>query len=216
MSGGIEHEPTIAGRVGRFGRQYVERAGQLQQRAQRFGANKRHIAVQHEDARLVGNRGHGLQNRVPGALLCRLLDPAQIRLVGECRFHLVAAMAEHDMDAGGRQFACGSDYMRQHRSAGDPVQHLRQGGLHPLAFAGGEDDHVQGRKCIHGFGGSGLSWGDSSAWRPGSVARPGRHKPSICAKGRYSKRSRCVPAGTRTARKGVRNSPNCAGWIAIA
>ena len=83
-----------------------------------------------------------------GAELLRLLGPVQVGLVGERRAHLLAAMAVDHVDAGRLQRARGVDHVRQHRPPGDLLQHLRQRGLHPLAFAGGEDDDVQG--CGHG------------------------------------------------------------------
>ena len=63
---------------------------------------------------------------------------------------LLAKMAVDDMDARRPQGPCRVEHMREHRPAGERHQHLRLGRLHPLAFAGGEDDHMQ-RRAAHGI-----------------------------------------------------------------
>ena len=56
---------------------------------------------------------------------------------------LVAAVAMHDVDRSGPEFAGRVDHVGQHRPAGDLLQDLGQRGTHALAFAGGEDDDVE-------------------------------------------------------------------------
>jgi hypothetical protein len=86
-----------------------------------------------------------------GAQLLFLLGPVQIGLVGEGPLHLFPAMPVHHMDARRIQRARRGDDLGQHRSPGDRLQHLGPGRAHALAFAGGEDDDVQG--CGHGISG---------------------------------------------------------------
>jgi hypothetical protein len=59
---------------------------------------------------------------------------------------LIAAVAHHDNDMsrfdGGGSF----EYVAEEGSAGDGVKNLGEGGLHPLAFAGGQDDDNRGAR----------------------------------------------------------------------
>ena len=140
---GVAQHATIAGRIVEFGDQHGERAIGREQRAQGVGSDQRHIGVQHQHARVVGHVRHRLLHRMPSAELLRLFGPDKIRLVGERRAHLRAAMPVHNMDACGTERARDIDHMREHRATCDRLQHLRQRGFHALAFAGGENDDVQ-------------------------------------------------------------------------
>lgn len=84
-----------------------------------------------------------LLHRMPGAQLLALFGPLQIRLVGECGLHLRAAVSMHYMDGRRLQFARGGDHMREHRLAGQRLQHLGQRRAHALALASGQDHDVQ-------------------------------------------------------------------------
>jgi len=121
-----------------------------QQVLQGIEPDQRHIAVQHQYPGRVGHLRHGLLHGMAGPQLLALLGPLQVGLVGERRAHRLTAVAVHHVDGSRLQLACGIDHMRQHRPAGNRLQHLGQDRLHALASAGGEDDDVQGL----GHGGS--------------------------------------------------------------
>ena len=142
---GIAHDAAVAGGVREFGDQHREPSRRCQQALQGFGCGS---AARRRTAparwRASGTLGIACSHRVAGAELLRLLRPLQVGLVGEGGLHLVAAMAVDHMDACRIQRARGGDDVRQHRLPGDRLQHLRLGRTHALAFAGGEDDDVQG------------------------------------------------------------------------
>ena len=142
-AGGIGQHAAVAGRiVESFGQHRGALAGGRQQVVQgRFG-DQRHVGVQHQHPGIIRNAGHGLLHGMAGAELLRLFGPVQIRLVGEFGAHLRATVAVHHVDAGGAQASGALDDMTEHRPAGDALQHLRARGLHPLAFAGGQDHDV--------------------------------------------------------------------------
>ena len=94
---------------------------------------------------IMGPSGSGkstLLHCMAGTELLRLLCPMQIGLVGERSTHVIATMAVDDVHAHRLQRARAGDDMGQHRHACDLLQHFRQDGLHPLAFARGENDDV--------------------------------------------------------------------------
>ena len=79
-----------------------------------------------------------------GAALFGLLHPGQITQIGQHRAHLIAQMAVDDVNARRMQRPRGVEHMRQQRASCERHQDLWFGGLHPLALAGGENDHMQG------------------------------------------------------------------------
>ncbi len=141
---GVAHDPAVAGRVDDLGHQHGQAARLRQQVAQRLAADQRHVAVQHQNGCRIRYFRHGLQHGMPGAQLPALLCPEQVRLVREGLPHRLAAMAINHVDRLGLQLARGVDDVGEHRAAGNGLQHFRQGRLHALAGAGGQDDHVQG------------------------------------------------------------------------
>lgn len=117
----------------------------MQQLQQAFAADQRHIAVQHEHPRRVGNRRHRLLHGMSGAQLLALRGPLQIALIGKGGLHLIAAVPVHDMDRRRLQLPRGGDHVRQHRLARQRLQHFGQGRAHALALARGQDHNVQGQ-----------------------------------------------------------------------
>ena len=115
---GVAHDAAVAGRDRQFGREHREAAGCCQQAPQRLRRDQRHIAVQHEHARV--RRGRPASPAAPRAR-CRVAAPARSSCrsvcVGEGGLHLLAAVAVHDVDAVGAQRARGIDHVRQHRLA---------------------------------------------------------------------------------------------------
>ncbi len=120
----IEHEATVAMRVLRYGAEHRKAPRRVEQSLQALGANQRDVAIQHQHRSAVGHGGHGLLHGVPGAQLLCLLGPVQIRLVGESRFHLLAAMAVHHVDGAGTERAGRIDHVAEHGLASDRLQHL--------------------------------------------------------------------------------------------
>jgi hypothetical protein len=94
-------------------------------RLQNLGAHQRHVAVQHQHGRIVGNGRHGLLQRMGGAQLLGLQHPAQI-LAGEVLAHLLRAMPMYDMHRSRVERLCGVEHVPEHGFAADRVQHLGQ------------------------------------------------------------------------------------------
>ncbi len=145
LAGGIAQHPAVAARIVGLGDQHGQAAGRMQQPQQGLRTDQRHVAVQHQHGGRIGNVLHRLLDRVAGAKALGLLGPDQVELVGKGLAHLLAAMAVDHVDGSRTQGARGLEHVRQHRPPGDGLEHLGPRGLHPLAFAGGEDDHVQGQ-----------------------------------------------------------------------
>ena len=80
---------------------------------------------------------------VARAALLVLAHPDHVPEIGECGADLVALVAEDKVDAFGPERSRRIEHMREHRSARERQQYLGLLRLHALAFAGGEDDHVQ-------------------------------------------------------------------------
>ena len=97
---GIAHHAAVAGGIGQVGDQHRDAARRGEQALQRLGADQRHIAVEHQYARVVGHVRHRLLHRMAGTELLRLLGPEQVVLIAEGTAHGFAAMAVDDMDAG--------------------------------------------------------------------------------------------------------------------
>ena len=150
MTFGIPHDAAVAGRVLQLGHQHCQAGSPLtgQQAAQARSGDQRHIAIEHQHLGPVGHVGQRLLHGMARAQPLGLLGPQQVGLAFERRAHLVTAMAMDDMDGPGLQLPRRGDHMGQHRPAGHFLQHLGQGRVHPLALAGGEDDHMQGSAHI--------------------------------------------------------------------
>ena len=138
----VADDAAITVRDFELGHQGAQRTSRHQQAFEGVAANQRYVAIQHEDARIVGYRGHREFHRMPGAALFGMFDPGHIR-IGERGTHLVAAVAVDDMDGGRIQRARGFQHMPEHRATGQGHQHLRARGLHALALACGQNDDVQ-------------------------------------------------------------------------
>ena len=112
VAGGlVAHDAAVSGRIGRFRHQHRQSRIRCQQALQRGGRDQRHIAVQHQHGRFVGNRRDRLLHGVAGAQLPVLQHPLQIALIGKGRLDCIATMPMHDMDALRSQSACGIDHV---------------------------------------------------------------------------------------------------------
>ena len=104
---------------------------------------KRHVArEQHDRAGLALEVRPRLQERVTGPELLFLRDELQLTPFGERGSYLLGPMAYDDGDAGGLQRRRGPEDVFDEGQSADSMQHFGQLGLHPSAFAGGQDDDV--------------------------------------------------------------------------
>jgi len=76
---------------------------------------------------------------VPGALLLRLLVPADVAL-GECAANGLAAVPVDDVNLIRPEAPGRCQNVPEQRYSGDAVEHFRQVGIHALALTGGEHD----------------------------------------------------------------------------
>ncbi len=128
---------------------------------QRLRVDQRHVAVQHQHQRIVGDLRHGLHERVTGAQLLGLQRPLQVRVV-EGGAYLLAAVTVHHVDGRGLEQPCAANNMPQQRPAGERLQYLGESGFHSLALTGSENDDGE----LHGPGsiaGAGVDAGLRSA-----------------------------------------------------
>ena len=96
---------------------------------------------------------HGA-DRVAGPALAVLHDRPHVgRVLGQVAGDLFAAVAYHDDQFRGVQFAGCGHHMVQHAPATDRVQHFRQVGFHPRARACGKNDDG-GRTAFTHVGGA--------------------------------------------------------------
>ena len=117
---------------------------------------------------LPASDGFGLQQRVTGAELRRLDDELDGRAtIGQRGAHVVGAVADDEHGGRGLELVGGSQHVFDNRPAGQRVQHLRPGGLHPRALAGGENHDVESHLPI-------LSFGHEPRREPSSSAEPAR------------------------------------------
>src|SRR5699024_8934863 len=79
---------------------------------------------------------------------------------------LVPLVPHHEERVLGGELTGGVEDVPDEAAAGDRVQHLRRGGLHPRAFAGGEDDD----------GESTIAHANHSAGSGRIEGRPGDHR----------------------------------------
>ena len=140
--------------VGRdVGEQADFAAGGLQQLFQGGAVNQRHVAVEHEGAAGVAKVRQGGLYGVAGAELFGLLHPADAFAL-HLLAHLLFAVADDYVDTLRAEALRGIDNALEHGLSADTVQHFGQGGIHAGAFAGGEDDDMEG--LVH----EGAFWND--------------------------------------------------------
>jgi hypothetical protein len=87
-----------------------------------------------------------LKHRMPSAEL-RLLQCKSEVWGGEVLSHLLAAVTINDADAPSSEGTGRVYYMLDKTPAAEPVQNLRQRGVHPRALASRKYDHIEG--CGH-------------------------------------------------------------------
>ena len=114
----------------------------MQQALQGRLFDQRHVAIEDQHP-FGGQRRQRLGDCVAGAELFALQDEIQI-LPRQALLDRFSTMADHHMDALGRQLPRGIDHMAEHGLAGNRMQDFGQGGTHAGALAGGEDDDIEG------------------------------------------------------------------------
>jgi hypothetical protein len=141
----VGDEPPIAGRVGRTEAEHRDARAvrdRAAHRLQRFGGDQRRVAKNHQDiVRPPFDRGARREHRMRGAAPFRLdehfgLGQRATRLRGD-RVRIRPDHHGGPVDAGA---AHRRQHMRQQRTPGDRVQHLRTRRTHARPFAGGEHD----------------------------------------------------------------------------
>jgi len=149
LAAAVAHDAPEAGGVLDLGGEH--RRGGLgglvgvHQRRERLRAQQRDVAVEHDHgARQVGG---GLQrdaHRVPGAAALGLGDRDGLGGdLGQVGADLLAAVPDDDGHAAAGQVGLGGGQDVAHQGAAEQrVQDFRHRRLHPLALAGGQDDHV--------------------------------------------------------------------------
>ena len=105
---------------------------------------RRHVTVEHQHRRIVGDAGHRLRDGVTGAEPLALLHPFDVGR-GHGFAHSAAAMPVHDVHARRAQPAGRVDDVGQERAPGEKMQDLRQVRAHTLPLPCRENDHVQRR-----------------------------------------------------------------------
>src|SRR5690606_31463473 len=143
--GGPDH-PPVAGGVRHLGGQDGHRVALglvgPDEGVQRPPAQQRVVAVRDDHGAV---QGAGLLQRHPDgvarAALVLLDDGLGVRRgLGEVFDDLLAAVADDHHEPFGTQFAGGGQYVAEHGSPAQLVQHLGGAGLHPGALARGEND----------------------------------------------------------------------------
>ncbi|KJJ10160.1 hypothetical protein HMPREF3156_02810 [Neisseria sp. HMSC06F02] len=127
---------------GNVGQQADFAAGGFEQGFEGGGVNQGNVAVQHQRAAFGGKVRQGGFDGVAGAELFGLFDPNDVAFDGVQ--NLVFAVSDDDADVLGIQGGGGVDNALDHGLAADSVQHFGHFGIHARAFAGGEDDDVEG------------------------------------------------------------------------
>ena len=141
----ITDEPTVAGRVlclEAKGNDGISAGERLAEMPQRGGLDERRIGEQDEDVVMAFR--HGLacgEDRMSGPVplglkMNRDTRKAPPRLCS----HILPVWTDHDGDVVDLRLAHRPEHMRKQAAPGDPVQHLRHGGLHARAFARREND----------------------------------------------------------------------------
>ena len=142
----VAHHAAIAAGIGELrGQQRKAALARVrQQSAQRVGEQQRHIAIKYQHLVRVGNLRHRLLQGIAGAKLFGLQRPLQPAILEQFAHALAAVSVDH-VNRRRRKACCHVQYMREHRRAGQRLQHLRDIRLHPLALAGRQDHDRQGR-----------------------------------------------------------------------
>ena len=142
-------------------------AGQRRGFVQRGAVDERHIAVERQHRRVVGNARHCLCDGMAGAELLALLHPLDVGrpLNAGCRRRFAHDAAPvHDVYARRAEPARRVNDMEEQRPAGEEMKNFRQVRAHALPLPRRENDDVQ--RC-HGEGHSGLTDPDTlTASRP--------------------------------------------------
>ena len=137
------HDASVAEGIGRLGGEdgHGGRAGDVEiaHAGDGLRADERHVAAEHEDVIVGGQRFAALHQGVSGAALLALFDePGAER--GDLGADALGLMADDAEDIGGRDdLAGGADDMAEQWASGDLVQHLGQLRLEARALAGGEN-----------------------------------------------------------------------------
>ena len=101
--------------------------------------DERHVAAEHEDMIVAGQRLAALHEGVSGAALVELLDELGSER-REFSADALGLMADDAEDIGrGDDAGSGADDVAEQGTSGDPVEHLGQLGLEAGALAGGEN-----------------------------------------------------------------------------
>ena len=142
-AGFIPQNASVTCRVrDRGGQQRRPTVGHGHQGLQGSTPDERDIAVEHQHGTLGRDGGHGLQHAVAGAQLLLLYNPVDL-ITRQGLRHRIRAVAYHHMHRQGLKLQCSADDMFQQGPAGKRMQHLGQGGLHPLTLARGKNNHFQ-------------------------------------------------------------------------
>ena len=168
----VHHQPPVSRWIVRAKtkhrdtRMMIDRAAQA---FQRLRADQRRIAVDHQNiVRALFDRGARAQYRMGGAAPLGLneglrLGQHPLRFVGDC----IRVGADHDRRHFGTGAADRRQHMRQHRTPGHLMQHLRPRRAHAGAFASGEND-CQTRSLAHR-----RPWGSSRRHTQPRLSRKG-------------------------------------------
>ena len=126
-----------------------------------LGPEQRSVPRQHQDGVSgdVAHRLEGRHHRVTGPQLLGLECGGDA--VGKDRGDVLGAMSDHHGDLIDTGRICGGDHPGDEWTPGDLEENLGQIGVHPLAFACGQDD----RANAHGDHTSGFRWGDRTRTR---------------------------------------------------
>jgi hypothetical protein len=144
----VAQHTAVTERIGQSRGEQRQAVGR-DQWAQGFRTGQRHVAIEHQHARIVRHVDQCLRDRVASAESLGLPYPLQIAVRTERFAHLLAAVAVDHVDRRRREFACRRQHVAEQRLPGHRHEDLGALGLHALAFAGGEDDDMQGG-CFHG------------------------------------------------------------------
>ena len=144
----LADDAAVAARVGHRGRQHGRRgAGAAVPRHQpvdRLAGEERDIPGEHHDGPpLPFQRSLGLQQGVSGAQLRFLDDHSEVCAGREALAHQLGLVAD-DNDGGRRpQTVSRAQHVLNQRETARLVEDLGEGGLHPGAPPGSEDDDMQ-------------------------------------------------------------------------
>ena len=127
-------------------------SGQRRGLVQRRGIDERHVTIEHQHCRIIGNAGHRQRQRMTGTELLGLLHPFDVS-AGHGFTHHPSGVSVNDMHARGTEPIRGLDDVGEQRATGEEMEDLRQARAHAPALPCRKDDHMQG---CHVRGGSGF------------------------------------------------------------